>query len=55
LQTLELDCQDIETQLKAALDAFNADLTRRTCAHCGHVLPDPAEHLPWQQLVATPA
>lgn len=53
LHELELDCQDIETQLKAALDAFNADLARRTCRQCGHVLPDPAEQPPWKQLSAT--
>jgi len=55
LHQLELDCQDIETQLKAALDAFNADLSRRTCRNCGSVLPDPAVHPPWQSLIAAPA
>jgi 3-hydroxyanthranilate 3,4-dioxygenase len=55
LYALELDCQDIETQLKVALDAFNADLTRRTCSQCGHVLPDPGEQPPWTQLVAASA
>jgi 3-hydroxyanthranilate 3,4-dioxygenase len=53
LQHLEMDCQDIETQLKAALDAFNADLARRTCTACGHILPDPAQQPPWQALVAS--
>ena len=53
LQHLEMDCQDIETQLKAALDAFNADVSRRTCTACGHVLPDPAQQPPWQALVAS--
>ena len=53
LQHLEMDCQDIETQLKAALDAFNADVSRRTCTACGHVLPDPAQQPPWQSLVAS--
>lgn len=55
LHALELDCQDIETQLKAVLDAFNADLTRRTCSQCRHVLPDPAEQPPWTQLATTSA
>jgi hypothetical protein len=31
LHQLLLDCQDIKTQLKQALDAFNADLVLRTC------------------------
>lgn len=48
---LALDCQDIETQLKHALDAFNADLALRTCTTCGSVLPDPARQPPWQQMV----
>ena len=52
LHALEMDCQDIETQLKAALDAFNGDLNVRTCAHCGHVLPHPADQPPWQQLTS---
>jgi 3-hydroxyanthranilate 3,4-dioxygenase len=51
LHQLALDCQDIETQLKHALDAFNADLALRTCTSCGSVLPDPAQQPPWQQIV----
>ncbi len=51
LHELEIDCQDIETQLKAALDAFNQDMARRTCPHCSAVLPDPAQQPPWQQMV----
>ena len=51
LHELEIDCQDIETQLKAALDAFNADMARRTCPHCGTLFPDPAQQPPWQQMV----
>ncbi len=51
LHELEIDCQDIETQLKAALDAFNEDTSRRTCPHCLAVLPDPAQQPPWQQIV----
>jgi 3-hydroxyanthranilate 3,4-dioxygenase len=53
LEHLDMDCQDIETQLKAALDAFNADLSRRTCRACGHLLPDPAQQPPWKELVAS--
>jgi len=52
LQHVELDCRDIAIHLKQALDAFNADLARRTCSHCGRVLPDPALQPPWQQMVA---
>lgn len=51
LHELEIDCQDIETQLKAALDAFNADTAQRTCPHCGSLFPDPAQQPPWQQMV----
>ncbi len=51
LHELEIDCQDIETQLKAALDAFNADVSQRTCAQCSATLPDPAQQPPWQQIV----
>jgi 3-hydroxyanthranilate 3,4-dioxygenase len=51
LHQLALDCQDIETHLKHALDVFNADLALRTCTSCGSVLPDPAQQPPWQQMV----
>jgi 3-hydroxyanthranilate 3,4-dioxygenase len=51
LHQLTLDCQDIETRLKQALDVFNADLVLRTCTSCSSVLPDPAQHPPWQQIV----
>ncbi|PON16837.1 hypothetical protein C2W62_16315 [Candidatus Entotheonella serta] len=51
LHELAIDCQDIETQLKAALDAFNADTAQRTCSHCGVLFPDPAQQPPWQQMV----
>ena len=49
LHELWLPCRDIETQLAQALDAFNADLARRTCRRCGAVLPDPTEHPPWRR------
>ena len=52
LHALELDCQDIETQLKAALDQFNANLALRTCAQCGRVHPDPTHQPPWKAMVA---
>lgn len=55
LHHLELDCQDIETQLQQALDTFNANLALRTCSHCGSVLPDPALQPPWQQMLAASA
>ena len=51
LHELEIDCQDIETQLKAALDAFNANTAQRTCSHCGALCPDPAQQPPWRLLV----
>ena len=51
LHKLEMDCQDIEIQLKAALDTFNTDLELRTCSHCSAVLPDPATQPPWQSLI----
>jgi 3-hydroxyanthranilate 3,4-dioxygenase len=50
LHALELDCQDIETQLKEALDHFNANLVLRTCAQCGTVLPNPTQQPPWQEM-----
>ena len=48
LHELYLLCEDIETQLKSALDAFNADLGLRTCKACGAVLPDPTVTPPWR-------
>jgi 3-hydroxyanthranilate 3,4-dioxygenase len=51
LHELAIDCQDIETQLKAALDAFNADTAQRTCPRCGVLFPDPAQQPPWKQMV----
>lgn len=51
LEDLWLPCQDIEVQLKQALDAFNTDLARRTCKHCGAVLPDPTQDPPWRRLL----
>ena len=31
---------DIEGELKAAIERFDASLALRTCAGCGHVHPD---------------
>lgn len=49
LHEVYLLCEDIETQLKAVLDAFNADQDLRTCKACGAVLPDPAVTPPWKK------
>ena len=46
LHEVYIQCEDIETQLKAPLDAFNDDLRLRTCTDCGAVLPHPAEAQP---------
>ena len=46
LHEVYIQCEDIETQLKAALDAFNDDLPLRTCTDCGAVLPHPAAAQP---------
>jgi len=51
LHEVWLQCLDIEASLTRALDAFNADLGRRTCRRCGAVLPDPNEHPPWRRHV----
>ena len=49
LHEVYLLCVDIETQLKATLDAFNADQDLRTCKTCGAVLPDPTVTPPWKK------
>jgi hypothetical protein len=33
---------DIERELKAAIERFDADRALRTCSACGHVQPDRA-------------
>jgi hypothetical protein len=33
---------DIEGELKAAIDGFDANLALRTCRACGHVQPERA-------------
>jgi hypothetical protein len=33
---------DIERELKAAIERFDASLALRTCSGCGHVHPDRA-------------
>ncbi|MGH7320935.1 MAG: 3-hydroxyanthranilate 3,4-dioxygenase [Candidatus Rokuibacteriota bacterium] len=42
LHEVSFACEDIETQLKAAIQAFNASAALRTCKACGAVLPVPA-------------
>ncbi|MEE8434890.1 MAG: 3-hydroxyanthranilate 3,4-dioxygenase [bacterium] len=49
LHEVFLLCEDIETQLKAVLDTFNADQDLRTCKACGAVLPDPTLTPPWRK------
>jgi 3-hydroxyanthranilate 3,4-dioxygenase len=41
LHEVAFPCENIETQLEAAIDAFNASEALRTCRHCGAVLPVP--------------
>jgi hypothetical protein len=33
---------DIERELKAAIESFDASVERRTCRGCGHVQPERA-------------
>jgi len=41
LHEVSFSCENIETQLKAIIQAFNASETLRTCQTCGAVLPVP--------------
>ena len=41
LHEVWIQCEDIETHLKEALDVFNNNRELRTCDKCGAVLPDP--------------
>jgi 3-hydroxyanthranilate 3,4-dioxygenase len=43
LHEVEFWCDDIEKGLKSVIEAFNADLSLRTCKKCGTVLPDPTQ------------
>lgn len=43
LHEVSFHVRDIETELRAALEDFNADEERRTCPSCGCVLPVPEE------------
>lgn len=43
LHRVDILCRDIGSELKIALDAFNADRQLRTCSHCGALLPDPTQ------------
>ena len=51
LDEIWLPCENIEQNLKTAIEAFNADLSRRECVRCGAVLPDPTKHPPWRKHV----
>jgi len=39
LHTVTMHVADIERELKAAIEAFDASVTLRTCPKCGHVQP----------------
>src|SRR5262249_13700976 len=41
LHEVSFSCQDIEVELKAAIERFNASEHLRTCQRCGAVLPVP--------------
>jgi len=41
LHEVRFSCENIETQLKAAIQTFNASEALRTCKACGAVLPVP--------------
>ena len=42
LHEVQMHVADIETQLKAAIEAFDASLELRTCRRCGYVQPEHA-------------
>ena len=42
LHEVAFSCENIETQLREAIQRFNADDSLRTCTACGAVLPVPA-------------
>ena len=42
LHEVSFSCQNIEVELKAAIEEFNASEALRTCKRCGTVLPVPA-------------
>ena len=42
LHTVTLHVADIERDLKAAIEDFDASVRLRTCAKCGHIQPDRA-------------
>ncbi len=52
LHQVDFWCDDIERGLKDVIAAFNADETRRTCAKCSAVLPDPKRIEPWANRAA---
>lgn len=42
LHAVAMHVADIETQLRAAIEAFDASVALRTCKACGHVQPERA-------------
>ena len=42
LHKVTMSALDLETDLRAAIEAFDADSTLRTCDRCGHVQPEQA-------------
>ncbi len=48
LHSVRFWCEDIETQLKAHVQAFNADEALRTCKTCATILPDPTRVPQWE-------
>ncbi|WP_078592619.1 3-hydroxyanthranilate 3,4-dioxygenase [Evansella clarkii] len=40
MHRVTLELTDIATQLKEAINQFNASKDLRTCDHCGHVMPE---------------
>jgi 3-hydroxyanthranilate 3,4-dioxygenase len=42
LHRVTMSAMDLERDLRAAIEAFDASVAHRTCARCGHVQPDQA-------------
>ncbi|HSU63810.1 MAG TPA: 3-hydroxyanthranilate 3,4-dioxygenase [Burkholderiales bacterium] len=49
LERIDFWCDDIEKGIKDVVFAFNEDVARRTCKHCGSVLPDPRKITHWDE------
>jgi 3-hydroxyanthranilate 3,4-dioxygenase len=43
LHAVTMHVADIETELKAAIEQFDATVELRTCRHCGYVQPEKPE------------